>query len=146
MHHLTIRPWLIFKKDQPQGSEYQLIKPISIIETEGFGEIPAKEACERLGITDQNDPKLEQATDDIYTKEFYSGILRNNTEQYAGKKVSEVKDSIKRWLAVEKHSDILLELTNSPVICRCGTECVVKILTNQWFLNYGDEEWKKKSY
>jgi len=46
---------------------------------------------------------------------------------------------------VEKHSDVLLELTNTPVTCRCGTECVVKILTNQWFLNYGDEAWKAKA-
>jgi len=134
-----------FKKDQPQGSEYQLIRPISIIQTEGFGEIPAKEAVERLGITDQNDPKLEQATEDIYGKEFYGGVLKQNTDQFAGKKVAEAKDLIKEWLAVEKHSDILLELTNSPVKCRCGTECVVKILTNQWFLNYGDKAWKEKA-
>ena len=34
-------------------------------------------------------------------------------------------------------------LENAPVHCRCGAECVVKILNNQWFLNYGDEEWKE---
>ncbi|MCH8324637.1 MAG: leucine--tRNA ligase, partial [Thaumarchaeota archaeon] len=134
-----------FKKDQPLASELQLIKPISIIETEGYGEIPAKEAVEKLGILDQNDPKLEQATEEIYGKEFYGGILKQNTEQFAGKKVSEAKDSIKEWLAKEKYSDILLELTNTPVICRCGAECVVKILTNQWFLNYGDKTWKEKA-
>jgi len=134
-----------FKKNQPLGSELQLIKPISIIQTEGFGEIPAKEAVEKLGITDQNDPKLEEATEDIYGKEFYGGVLKQNTEQFAGKKVAEAKDLIKEWLAVEKHSDVLLELTNSPVKCRCGTECVVKILTNQWFLNYGDKAWKEKA-
>jgi len=134
-----------FKKDQPLGSELQLIKPISIIETEGYGEIPAKEAVEKLGIKDQNDPKLEQATEEIYGKEFYGGVLKQNTEQFAGKKVSEAKDSIKEWLAKEKYSDILLELTNTPVICRCGAECVVKILTNQWFLNYSDKTWKEKA-
>jgi len=134
-----------FKKNHPLGSEYQLIKPISIIQTEGFGEIPAKEAVEKLGIKDQNDPKLEEATEEIYGKEFYGGVLKNNTEQFAGKKVSEAKDSIKAWLAEKKISDILLELTNSPVTCRCGTECVVKILTNQWFLNYGDKDWKAKA-
>ena len=134
-----------FKKDQPLASELQLIKPISIIETEGYGEIPAKEAVEKLRILDQNDPKLEQATEEIYGKEFYGGILKQNTEQFAGKKVSEAKDSIKEWLAKEKYSDILLELTNTPVICRCGAECVVKILTNQWFLNYGDKTWKEKA-
>jgi leucyl-tRNA synthetase len=125
--------------------ELQLIKPISIIETEGYGEIPAKEAVEKLGIKDQNDPKLEEATEEIYGKEFYGGILKQNTEQFAGKKVSEAKDSIKEWLAEKKYSDILLELTNSPVRCRCGAECVVKILTNQWFLNYGDKDWKEKA-
>jgi len=133
------------KKNQPLGSELQLIKPISIIQTEGYGEIPAKEAVEKLGIKDQNDPKLEQATEEVYKKEFYDGVLKQNTEQFAGKKVSEVKDTIKEWLAEQKHSDVLLELTNTPVKCRCGAECVVKILTNQWFLNYGDEAWKEKA-
>jgi len=136
---------LDFKKDQPQGSEYQLIRPISIIQTEGYGEFPAKEAVERLSIKDQNDPKLEQATEEIYGKEFYGGVLKQNTEQFAGKKVSEAKDAIKKWLAEKKYSDVLLELTNSPVRCRCGAECVVKILTNQWFLNYGDKSWKEKA-
>jgi len=133
------------KKNQPLGSELQLIKPISIIQTDGYGEIPAKEAVEKLGIKDQNDPKLEQATEEVYKKEFYDGVLKQNTEQFAGKKVSEVKDTIKEWLAEQKHSDVLLELTNTPVKCRCGAECVVKILTNQWFLNYGDEAWKEKA-
>jgi len=134
-----------FKKSHPLGSELQLIKPISIIQTEGYGEIPAKEAVERLGIKDQNDPKLEEATTEIYGKEFYGGVLKQNTEQFAGKKVSEAKDIIKEWLAEKKYSDILLELTNTPVRCRCGTECVVKILSNQWFLNYGDKDWKEKA-
>jgi len=88
-----------FKKNQPLGSELQLIKPISIIQTEGYGEIPAKEAVEKLGISDQNDSKLEKATDEIYGKEFYGGVLKQTTEQSAGKKVSEAKDPIKKWLA-----------------------------------------------
>ena len=134
-----------FKSNQPQSSELQLIKPISIIETEGYGEIPAKEACERLGVKNQDDPKLEQATEEIYGKEFYGGMLKTNCGQFAGRKVSEAKDSIKQWLAEKKYSDVLLELTNSPVRCRCGTECVVKILSNQWFLNYGDKDWKEKA-
>ena len=39
----------------------------------------------------------------------------------------------------------MYELKNA-VKCRCGTTCVVKILTNQWFINYGDENWKKLAY
>ena len=36
----------------------------------------------------------------------------------------------------------MFELINKPVRCRCGTECVVKLLNDQWFLNYGDTKWK----
>ena len=64
----------------------QLIKPISIIETEGYGEIPAKEAVEKLGIKDQNDPKLEEATEEIYGKEFYGGILKSKHRTVCRKK------------------------------------------------------------
>lgn len=131
--------------DESLAKEIQKIEAISIIETEGFGDIPAKEAIDRLGIKDQNDPKLEEATKEIYGKEFYGGKLKQNTGQFAGKKVADAKDTVKDWLIKEKFADILLELTNVPVRCRCGAECVVKILNNQWFLNYSDKSWKEKA-
>ena len=121
------------------------IQPISIIQTEGYGEYSAKEACEKFGVANQDDAKLDDATKEIYEKEFYKGVLKQTCGEFAGKKVSEAKDIIKEWLDSKKHSEILLELTNTPVKCRCGTECVVKILNNQWFLNYGDKEWKEKA-
>ncbi|CAD6524951.1 Leucine--tRNA ligase [metagenome] len=119
------------------------ITPISIIQTEGFGENPAREAVEKFGVTNQSDPKLEEATKEVYGKEFYGGKLKANTEQFSGIKVAYAKDTIKEWLIKNKHAGILLELTNTPVRCRCGAECVVKVLNNQWFLNYGDKDWKE---
>ena len=127
------------------AKEIQKIEAISIIETEGFGNIPAKEAIDKLGIKDQKDSKLEEATKEIYGKEFYGGKLKQNTGQFAGKKVADAKDIVKNWLIKEKFAGILLELTNVPVRCRCGAECVVKILNNQWFLNYSDKLWKEKA-
>lgn len=121
------------------------IEPISIIKTEEFGEIPAREIVEKLGIKDQDDPKLDEATNQVYAKEFYSGILKQNTGKFAGLKVSEAKDTIKTWLTESKNSDILLELNDGPIRCRCGAECVVKLLNNQWFLNYLDQSWKDKT-
>src|SRR5512135_1950743 len=32
-----------------------------------------------------------------------------------------------------------------PVVCRCMTPCIVKVLSDQWFLNYNDAEWKVKA-
>ena len=127
------------------ASKVSKITPISIIQTEGYGENPAKEAVEKFGVTDQNDPKLEEATKEVYGKEFYGGKLKQNTEKFSGIKVAYAKDTIKEWLIENKHADILLELTNTPVKCRCGAECVVKVLNNQWFLNYGDKNWKESA-
>jgi len=124
----------------------QNIEPISMINTEGLGNIPAKDIVEKMGISHQDDPKLEDATKEIYSKEFYEGILANNTKQFAGKKISEAKDEIKEWITKTGNADILLELTNSPVKCRCGTECVVKLLSNQWFLDYSNKDWKQKAH
>ena len=111
-----------------------------------MGDIPAKDIVERMGISDQDDPKLEDATKEIYSKEFYEGILADNTKQFAGKKISEAKDEIKEWITEIESADILLELTNSPVKCRCGAECVVKLLSNQWFLDYSNKDWKDKAH
>jgi len=124
----------------------QSIEPISMINTEGLGNIPAKDIVEKMGISHQDDPKLEEATKEIYSKEFYEGILANNTKQFAGKKISEAKDEVKEWITKIGSADILLELTNSPVKCRCGTECVVKLLSNQWFLDYSNKDWKQKAH
>ena len=131
------------KMEPELSTKVNAITPISIIETDGYGENPAKEAVEKFGIVDQNDPKLEEATKEVYGKEFYGGKLKSNTEQFTGIKVAYAKDTIKDWLIKNKHADILLELTNTPVRCRCGAECVVKVLNNQWFLNYGDKDWKE---
>ena len=37
------------------------IEPIPIIVTEGYGNIPAKDVCERLGVTDQVDDKIRRS-------------------------------------------------------------------------------------
>lgn len=128
----------------PELSEIKNIKPISIIATEGYGEIPAQDVIIRLQIKDQNSPKLEEATKEIYSKEFYSGRLKQNTGKFANKTVSEAKDEVKKWMLQTGNADILYELNETPIRCRCGAECVVKILNNQWFLNYSDPEWKEK--
>lgn len=120
------------------------ITPVSIIETDGYGDVPARDAIQRLGITSQDSPNLEEATKEIYSKEFYGGRLRQNTGEFAGKTVSVAKEEVKRRILDAGDADTLYELNEHPVRCRCGAECVVKLLDNQWFLNYSNPEWKEK--
>ena len=125
-------------------SEIHNINAIPIITTEGYGEIPSYDLIIKLQIENQNSSKLEEATKEIYSKEFYSGKLKQNTGKFANKTVSEAKEEVKKWMLQNGNADILYELNEMPIRCRCGTECVVKILNNQWFLNYSDPEWKMK--
>lgn len=128
----------------PDLSEINNVNAISIIETEGYSQIPALDAITKFKIENQNSSKLEEATKEIYSKEFYGGKLKQNTGKFAGKTVAEAKDEVKKWMLWGGNADILYELNETPIRCRCGAECVVKILSNQWFLNYSDPEWKTK--
>jgi leucyl-tRNA synthetase len=120
------------------------IKPVSIIKVEGFGEYPAVEIVQQMGIRDQNDPKADQATKELYKKEFNSGVLKENCGRYAGKTIREVKDALIANFRKLGIADSMYDLPE-PVVCRCMTHCIVKILSGQWFLNYSDPQWKAKA-
>jgi len=120
------------------------IKPISMIKVEGFGEYPAIEIVEQLGVKNQHDPKAEEATKILYKKEFHGGILKENCMEHSGKTVREAKETIIKDFKNRKIADSMYDLPQ-PVVCRCLTPCIVKILQDQWFLNYSDVEWKEKA-
>jgi len=120
------------------------IKPISMIKVEGFGEYPAIEIVEQLGAKDQHDPKADEATKQLYKKEFHSGALKENCAEYAGKTVRNVKDQLIHDFKKKSIADTMYDLPQ-PVICRCMTPCMVKILEDQWFLTYNDPAWKEKT-
>lgn len=132
------------RKGGPCAGIASAITPVSIIETEGHGLMPGVEAVDGAGIRDQDDPELERITKEVYSAEFYSGSLRTNTGRFAGTRVKYSKDPIREWLSEVNGSETLLELSDA-VRCRCGTECVVKVLNNQWFLNYADQRWKEST-
>jgi leucyl-tRNA synthetase len=127
-----------------EASKINSISPVSIVKIEGYSNIPAGDVVDRMRIESQSDPKAEDATKELYLKEFNEGIMKESTGKYAGTKVSKAKDQVKADLEHKGTAEKFYELTNSPVRCRCGTECVVKLLENQWFINYGDSEWKKR--
>jgi leucyl-tRNA synthetase len=123
------------------SQDVQAILPISVISVEGYGEFPAIEIVDRMHIRDQNDPTAEEATKEIYKAEFHSGILRDNCGPYAKLKISNVKQSLVADFRKKGVADVMYELPQK-VICRCTTECVAKVLEDQWFLKYSDPNWK----
>ncbi len=120
------------------------IKFISLISVPGYGEFPAVDAVNELNVKDQNDPKAEEATKLVYRREFHSGILKENTGRYAGTPVHKIKDILLQDLIDEGIAEIFYEFSETPVICRCGARCVVKMVRDQWFLEYSDPVWKSR--
>ena len=122
------------------------IKPISIISVAEYSEIPAGDVVKQMHIETQSDPKLEDATREVYRHEFHNGKMKPNTGKYSGLSVAEAKDKVRQDLIAEGKAETMYELLNKPVICRCGTECMVKIFEDQWFINYGNPEWKAAAH
>lgn len=119
------------------------IKPVSIIKVEGFGEYPALEIVDQLNVKSQNDKQAEKATEIIYSREFHTGTMKENCGKLSGMTVKDAKTEVIEELTSKGLGDKIFDLPEM-VKCRCGTRCIVKILHNQWFLNYSNEEWKKK--
>ncbi len=124
--------------------EVKKIKSISMIKVEGYGEHPAIELVDQLGVKDQHDPKAEEATKALYKKEFHGGVLKEICGEYAGKQVNEVKDLLIQDFKEKGIADSMYDLPE-PVVCRCLTPCLVKLLEEQWFIKYSDEAWKTKT-
>src|SRR3972149_6072863 len=119
---------------------------ISLIKAPEYGKYPAMDAVAELKVKDQNDPKAEEATKLVYRREFHGGVLTEITGKNAGITVSKIKDGLTPDLIDQKIADMFYEFSEQPVICRCGATCVIKMVENQWFLNYSDPEWKQEVY
>jgi leucyl-tRNA synthetase len=136
------------------------LMPRPLISVPGYGEAPAKEVVEQMGIRSQSDVGLlEEATKRVYRDEFERGIVREDTVRYlarqskgvvefftkyvAGRSVREAREATKELLRSLGAYDSMYEIMNSPVYCRCGTEVVVKVLEEQWFIDYGNPRWKE---
>jgi leucyl-tRNA synthetase len=115
------------------------IPAIKIIDVKGFGENPAKEACNQLNITSQTETKkLDEATEIVYKKEFHTGILNDKCGNYSGLKITEIKDAVKNDL-ISKGLAATMKEFSEEVICRCKEKVVIKQIPDQWFIKYSDE-------
>lgn len=131
------------KNDVRLGKLVDMEKVPVIINVPGFT-IPAKEMTELAEIKDQNDSRLEDLTKEAYKMEFYSGLMNENCGKFAGLRVSEAKDKVKEALKEREITEILYE-TNRKAVTRSKNKVVVSIIDGQWFLDYSNPEWKKKT-
>jgi len=121
------------------------VNPISIIKVEGFSDFPAKDACEMFNVRSQEDAEaLEQATKEVYKREYHKGVMKENCGDFAGIKVSEAKELVKERLISIGEAMVFKEFSEE-VICRCGSRVYIKLVPDQWFIKYSDPELKRKT-
>ena len=128
-------------RDLQNQGKYTEIKPVSLITVPGYGEFPAKDAVEKSGIKDQNDPGMETLTQEVYSAEFSGGKM---LPQYGGKPVKIARNEFASVMLEQYGSLVMYDFDNRNVMCRCGSRVFVRILKDQWFLQYSDPEWKKQ--
>ncbi len=148
------------------GVSLEELKPKSVVEVPGVSKFLAIDIVEKKGIKSQLDrDALDEATKEVYSIEFKQGVVvqevvdrvltdikDNNVRNYVkaaikalivGKPVSEARDLIAEWLRESGYADKMYEIMNKPVYSRWGNKVIVKVLENQWFIDYGKEDWKK---
>ncbi|MCM2324983.1 MAG: leucine--tRNA ligase [Candidatus Woesearchaeota archaeon] len=139
------------KKYGLEMKEVLAIKPIAVLKIPGYNEIPAEDIIKKLGIKSQNDKdKLKEAKEMLYKDGFYKGTLnelykKKFKKDYSGKKVEDEKESIKEEIIASEFGDRYFQLTGK-VVARSLSECIIKIVDDQWFMAYGDKEWKKLAH
>ncbi len=124
-------------------NEVRSIEPKKIINTDFYNDIPAEEACHSYGVESQQDEEaLEEATDEVYEKEFHNGVLNGSCGEYASENVNSVKDVLIRDFEDKGYFGSLYDFSEE-VVSRSGGKVIVS-MQQSWFLEYDDKGWKDK--
>ncbi|MBO4797230.1 MAG: class I tRNA ligase family protein, partial [Candidatus Methanomethylophilaceae archaeon] len=115
------------------------VRPVSIIERKGYGEFPAEDIIQRMGIKEPGDPKLAEAKKQVYKDGYHTGRMKAVCGKYAGMRVEEAKDKMREAMLESGEAELFYDLTEE-VVCRCGSRVHIKKLNDQWFINYADEK------
>lgn len=113
------------------------ISPIQVIDVPGR----SKPLTLELVKESSGDADLEKLTRKVYLEEEKSGVMSKIAGKYSELPVSKARDEI----VADLDCAIPFYELSGPVVCRCLTPCVVRVVDDQWFLKYSDFEWKQEA-
>ncbi|ORY23359.1 leucine-tRNA ligase [Naematelia encephala] len=119
--------------------EWAAVDPIPVLSTPKYGDMAAEVLCTQFKIQSQRDTKaLAEAKDLAYKEGFYNGVM--TVGDFKGTTVAEAKPKVRQQM-IEQGLAFAYAEPESEVISRSADVCVVAF-ADQWFLDYGEEEWK----
>ncbi len=118
------------------------IEPRQIPKVEDM-DIPALRYIEMFKSGASESEALESATKLQYKEESHYGKMI--IKGYEGMSEPEAREKVTKNMVEAGKAMELYILANAPVACRCGYKVVVKVVEDQWFLNYGNAGWKKEA-
>ena len=99
--------------------------------------------AEAKDLEKPSDAEIEAATKKLYRDEQKRGVMMAG--KYAGMPVAVAREQMAKDLESENQLVYLYIIANDkPVYCRCGHRVTVKIINDQWFIDYGNKQWKAK--
>jgi len=118
------------------------IDPVPVISTPTYGDMTAPAIVKQLKIQSQKDVKqLAEAKEIAYKEGFYNGTMIIG--EFAGEPVQVAKPKV-RDAMIQAGLAFAYAEPEGLIISRSADECVVALM-DQWYLDYGEESWKKQT-
>ncbi len=139
------------KRDKTARAKYgitdsmiEAATPIPIINTPGWGPLPAVEITQKMGIDSLSDPKLDEATKEVYKSGFHRGVMNDSCGEFSRMPVEKAKDAMREEMLANGQADMFYDLSEE-VLCRCGNKVIVKKIPDQWFIDYANPALTERS-
>lgn len=121
-------------------------EPIKVLENTGTDKSTVESLIEELGIKSLADAdRIKEATQRLYKIEFYDGKLLSNNGKFSGLSTEAAREKIKEELFQNENGFIFYE-TNRKAQTRSGSKVIAAVMSDQWFIDYSVDWWKKKSH
>jgi len=122
--------------------EWAELEIIPIIQTPSYGDLTAPFLCKQMKIISPKDKEqLAQAKELAYKEGFYQGIMLIG--DHKGMEVQKAKPLVREEM-VKAGLAFTYNEPEGKIISRSGDECVIA-LCDQWYLDYGEAEWRKQT-
>ncbi|KIJ34886.1 hypothetical protein M422DRAFT_262845 [Sphaerobolus stellatus SS14] len=118
------------------------IDPVPVLSTPTYGDMTAPALVKQFKIQSQKDIKqLAEAKEIAYKEGFYNGTML--VGEFKGESVQDAKPKVRDAMIAAGLAFAYAE-PEGMIISRSADECVVALM-DQWYLDYGEPEWKAQA-